>query len=392
MDRMRIPLWKLKREARRLGQKLAGLPGSIHEDIFKRNRYDTYHVHEARVTDGHLPEGAETAIYLIFPADGLMPSHLSALQQMIDEGIAPLVISNLPLTDADRDTLTRYAWRIMERPNIGYDFGGYRDGVLHLADRLASLDRLFIVNDSVWIVDAPQNWFREVRALDVDFGAATSNYGIKRIDAEKFRDLTWNYTIDHRNHHYASYALAIGPRILRDPAFLEFWTRFKLSDNKKKIVRRGEIGLTQMIQKRGYSHAATCPVFGLDKEIEALTDTELDTLAHDIVLPEDHRLRRVRRRVLKSDPLTQDGRRDRIQLVLTAVARQAIGYALPTFTIPRRGFQFVKKSPLWLSLEGSDTMLAFLDTLDGPLGRQAAKEAKALRASKGKDLEKQPEP
>ncbi len=388
---MRIPLWKLKREARRLGQKLAGLPGSIHEDIFKRNRYDKVHAHQATVTEGRQPARAEIAIYLVFPADGVMPSHLAALQQMIDEGIAPLVISNLPLTDADRETLTGYAWRIMERPNIGYDFGGYRDGVLYLADKLENLDRLFILNDSVWIVDAPETWFHEVRALNVDFGAATSNYGIKRIDAEKFRDLTWNYTIDHRNHHYASYALAIGPRILRDPAFLEFWTRFKLSDNKKKIVRRGEIGLTQMIQKLGYSHAATCPVFGLDKEIEALDDTELDSLAHNIVLPEDHRLRRVRRQVLKTDPLTKDGRRDRIQLVLTAVARQAIGYALPTYTIPRRGFQFVKKSPLWLSREGSDTMLAFLDTLDGPMGRQAAKEAKALRASKGQHLETDPD-
>jgi hypothetical protein len=371
----KFPLWKLKREILRFGRQIAELPSLTWEYFDLRTSYDRKAAAMRRTHKGDLPMGREVAIYLIFPAGGILASHLDALRLMVEEGISPVVVSNLPLSTDDLTTLAPLTTRIIERPNLGYDFGGYRDGILALDSILPDLDRLYILNDSAWMVEAPQSWFGDVRAKDVDFCGATSNYGIKRHDADDFRDLRWQYTIHHRNFHYASYALAIGRTILQDPAFVTFWKRFRLSNQKKRTVRRGEIGLTQWVMRHGYSHDATCSVMDLDKEIAALDTAELDAVTRNLIIPERPRIRAKRDEVLLSDPATPDGRRDRIQIILTAVSAQAMGYVMPYYTLRHRGFQFVKKSPLWISAAGSKTTLDILSALPGPMGKTAYAEA-----------------
>ena len=379
---------KLTREAKRLWRQFIKVPKNLRDDLLKNKDFERHHSADIKVTEGIHPISSEVAIYLIFPSSGVTKSHLNVLQQMVGEDIAPFVISNVPLSDQDRDLLAQHSWRIMERPNIGYDFGGYRDGVLFLREHLLKLQRFYLLNDSTWIIDAPQTWFHQVRALNVDFCGATSHYEVKRIAIEKFRDVEWVFTPNHRNHHYASYALAFGPKVLKDSFFMSFWHRYKLSDDKKRVVRRGEIGLSRSLLSRGFSHATTCPVLGLNTEIAALDNQELDRVARLLILSGYPKLHDLRCNVLKSDPASAGGREDRINLIFTAVALQAIGYALPGYTIPNRGFQFVKKSPIWLTREGSDATLAILEALEGPLGQIAAKEARELRASQGNQLDK----
>ena len=379
--------WKFKREAKRLWWQFSKLPTNLCDDLFKNKEYEKRHAAEIKVTKGVHGISSEVAIYLIFPSNGVKQSHLATLQQMVEEGIAPFIISNLPLSDQDRDMLTKHSWRIMERPNIGYDFGGYRDGVLFLREYLPKLQRFYILNDSAWIIDAPQTWFQQVRALNVDFCGATSNYEVKRVAIQKFCDVEWILTPNHRNCYYASYALAFGPKILQDNFFISFWQRYKLSDDKKRVVRRGEIGLSQNVLSRNFSHATTCPVHNLDEEIAALDKRELDRVARLLILSGYPKLHELRCKVLKSDFKSERGREERIYLILIAVTLQAMAYALPAYTIPKRGFQFVKKSPIWLTREGSDATLAVLETLDGPLAQAALQEARELRAAKGKHLD-----
>ena len=90
----------------------------------------------------------KVAIYLIFPTSGVQESHLSAIEYIASSGYSPLVVSNLFLGDSDRQEVRSRCWQLIERPNYGFDFGGYRDGVLQLASSLHELTRLVIVNDS----------------------------------------------------------------------------------------------------------------------------------------------------------------------------------------------------------------------------------------------------
>lgn len=372
------PIWKIKRESMRLLRAICALPIRLWEVVWQRPRLEKMARASTMVSVGDLAMGPEVAIYLIYPSGGVLASHLGTLQHMVAMGISPVVVSNLPLSDADRAALKGVSTQVIERPNFGYDFGGYRDAILRLGPKLAQLDRLYILNDSAWMIDAPRSWFEDVRQLDVDFCGATSYYGIKRYDADAFRDLKWNYSAQHRNFHYASYALAMGPTLLRDDAFLAFWRAYPLSNKKQTAIARGEIGLSQWVIKRGFTHGATCSVQDLDKELSGLSPQQIDAVARHLVIPERPRIRHKKQDVLQTDALSAEGRADRIQIILTAVSAQAMGYVMPYYSLKYRGFQFVKKSPLWISQDGAETTLKILSQLTSPMGKQAYTEAKAL--------------
>ena len=157
----KIPLWKLKREILRLGRTIWNLPGIAWEYLSLRPRYDRSAPLSRKIHHGAKPLTGEVAIYLIFPAQGVLPSHMHMLEHLETQGITPVVVPTLPLSQADMDRILPLSAMVIERPNVGYDFGGYRDAVLQLGDRLPTLERLYILNDSVWMIDAPRSWFEE---------------------------------------------------------------------------------------------------------------------------------------------------------------------------------------------------------------------------------------
>ena len=381
----KLPLWKLKRELKRALRQIVSLPELTWEYLVLRPLYDRKFARMKVVYDGLKPITGEIAIYLVYAPTGLLNSHRDFLSLLAVDGITPVVVSNLPLSTGDRDQLLAQSAMVIERPNIGYDFGGYRDAILQLAPDLHKLERLYILNDSVWMVDAPQSWFEQARTAECDYVGATSHYGLKRFNANECKELSWEYTPTDPNFHYASYALAIGPNILQDPEFIEYWRKLRLSNDKKRTVRRGEVGLTRWVRDHGYSHCATCDVGGFDQEIAALDDMTLDLVARNLVILEDLQLIGFLDEVLQSDPKTSQGRRVRIQIILMAVVRQAMGYAMPYFTLHYRDFQFVKKSPLRLSRRGAETTLHILSQLEGQMAQHAHSEAQEIFAQRSED-------
>ncbi|WGT51290.1 rhamnan synthesis F family protein [Thioclava nitratireducens] len=378
----KITFCKLKREAKRAMRQLIDLPASTWEYLFFRPIYDHIVSNRIVVHYGSKEVSGEIAIYLVFSPNKLQKSHFDMVTQLLENDITPIVVSNHPLSLEDRVAILSKSALLIERPNVGYDFGGYRDAVLRLAPYLQMLERLYILNDSVWMVESSESWFTQVRAAGHDFAGATSHFGIDQPNVENFRDLKWNYTSDREKFHYASYALAVGPEILRDPQFIAFWRGLRISSNKHRTVRRGEIGLTKWVKARGYNHGATFDVTKLSTELESMEGSVLEDLARHLVIPNDADLAQQCAIALKSDPMTETGRRDRIQIILMAVARQAICYVMPYFNLRYRNFQFVKKSPLRLSRCGAEITLDALSELDGPLGRCAHFEAQAMIAQR----------
>lgn len=128
-----MPQNKVIRELRRLLSYIGGLPKVLFYDPFRRIYYDWIERKSITRLEGAVPCGDKIAIYLIFPRHSLLTSHLEAIRYIAAAGYAPLVVSNLPLTEDDRARVTAGAWRYLERPNFGYDFGGYRDAILDLS-------------------------------------------------------------------------------------------------------------------------------------------------------------------------------------------------------------------------------------------------------------------
>ncbi|NHM20587.1 rhamnan synthesis F family protein [Tritonibacter mobilis] len=229
--------WKIQRETKRLVRQLVELPSSVFEYLFLRVLYDYRKSQEMVVVKGTRPISVEVAIYLIYAPNGLKKSHFDMLRTMAEENITPIIVSNLPLEQTDRELLVQHAGLVIERPNIGYDFGGYRDAIMQISTKLNDLDRLYILNDSVWMVDSDQSWFSAARATGCEFVGATSNYGIARHNVDEFQNITWSHSARHPNFHYTSYALSIGDRVLKDPKFLSYWRKFHLTNSKKRTIR-----------------------------------------------------------------------------------------------------------------------------------------------------------
>ena len=97
------------------------------------------------------------------------------LEQLRNAGISTLVVSNIPLRDPDRSQLVELTTVVIERPNVGYDFGGYRDGIFDFTENLQNLDRVCLLNDSVWLMPHRPSWFEQARTMGKDFVGATSS-------------------------------------------------------------------------------------------------------------------------------------------------------------------------------------------------------------------------
>lgn len=371
------PFWKLRREAARPFWQLFLLGPNLASYCFGALYYDLFQSRKVRVFEGALPPGSRTAIYLIFPNSGLKGSHLHSLRYLADNGYATIVVSNLPLSPADQKVLCDNCWVFLQRPNYGYDFGGYREGVRYLGSRINGLDRLVIVNDSTWFPVDNNNWLDQAEKLGVDFAAAASNYGTPHPDISDFRNIKWEYKTTHRNFHYCSFAFLFSPRLVRDKGFQRFWRWFPMTNDKTRTVRRGEIGLSQWIIRRGFSHAATGNVQNLDRELAALSDERLFEVAENIIIPEDRRLGRIKQELFANGKPT---RAELIGLILTTVARQGASYVLADMAIHEREFAFLKKSPVWLDEEASNITIKLASAFPSEEGAIIVKEALEIRA------------
>lgn len=376
-----VDAWKIRRELKRLFHQLWHLPTKLGSYLFSARYYDWVLARKVVRSDGPVPMSKKVAVYLIYPSFGLQPSHLDGLKYLLSKGYAPLVVSNLPLNLADREQLLPFCSMCIERPNFGYDFGGYRDGILTVMADMPNLERLLLINDSTWFpLPGCSDWLEESERLEVDLAAAASNYGIPRVDPIDYQDIQWNYVTTHKNFHFCSFALLFSRRVLADPGFSQFWKRFPLSNHKGRTVRRGEIGLSQWVLSKGFTYGIPYNVAMLQGDLAELDNMRLREVAENLITLDDLRMLDVKHDILAGNP----NRQDLTCLVLTCVARQGSSYALADFAINERGFPFLKKSPVWLSKEASDITLRLASGLPGPQGAEILAEAQRLRCAKAR--------
>lgn len=374
---MSLRLWKIRRELKRALPKTLETLAEPFRHLTFLPLYDLRKKRLMRVTQGARPPGDEMGLYLIFPSGGVLPSHLTMLRAMIRQGISPVVISNLPLTEADRATLAATAFRVIERPNIGYDFGGYRDGILSIAPLLPDLRCLWVLNDSAWLVDDNGGWFAQARATGTDFTGCVSNFGIRKVDMQDHARIAWQFNPSNRRFHYVSSSWRIGARILHDPAFLRFWKRLQIRDSKQLTVRRGEVGFSQWVLRHRYTHSATHEIADLPQRLAALSDASLDDVTRHLLMI-DPVQQATKDAVLALDPAATTGRQARITLCLAATARFGFVIAMPYFLLHHATLPFFKKSVFKSSADTVALALKIMQDLPADQDNPIQQEAMAL--------------
>ena len=166
------PFWKIKRELKRFPISVMSKARASLSPLH-RIRHDLTAHRTVRVIDGDRPVAPEVAIFLIYQPGDFLDSLFLTLDHLIEKGMAVILVANHPI-DAEKEALLRpYCFRMIERPNIGYDFGGYREGVLYALREKLLMERLFLLNDS--------NWFpitEDSDLIDAARGSVADIYGV----------------------------------------------------------------------------------------------------------------------------------------------------------------------------------------------------------------------
>lgn len=190
---------------------------------------------------GEAPQTQHTAIYVVYQPNGLLASTINTCVFLKANGISVVIAANSRLSETDRAALSPHVTEIMQRENIGYDFGAYRDGVRHVLTTRSNLKRLIILNDSIWFP-----LFQCDQLID----------RLKNDSADMFGPAFNSSKKKGRAGHLQSYMISFGPRMLRNPKFIAFWAHYPLSSNRQIAIKYGEIGLSANMSRAGFTLAS----------------------------------------------------------------------------------------------------------------------------------------
>ena len=230
---MSVSLWKIQRELRRLGSQLLEPYRQI-RDAFLRLDYRLRHAHHVKHFDGHVGLTERVAVFLIHQPRGVSESVLATCEHLQQQGYACVVVSNGHLTAEDLDRVLSRAAHVIVRPNFGYDFGGYQEGLVWLRQKKVNLNCLFLLNDSVWFpVLRDSTFLKDMECTGADIVGALS---AQRGGAQRHQ----------RKLFYASFMLLFSSKAWQSTKFQDFWKNYRQTSSKAATIRKGERKLSAL--------------------------------------------------------------------------------------------------------------------------------------------------
>lgn len=185
------------------------------------------------VTQGNRDsKGNRYAVFVLY-ARSPLPAFTRNLIDAIDRSSLNLVIvSNARLDPYLKAQLLDRCYLLIERANLGRDFGGYRDGIGVLLRHTGDIDRLVLINDSLFFFD---------RGLDPFVARLNGDHefiGVTEV-------LEFHY-------HVQSYALSFGRVVVNSPEFRRFWRHYRPISSRRWSIHNGEVKLTRRLTKAGF--------------------------------------------------------------------------------------------------------------------------------------------
>ena len=252
----RTLLLKFNRELVRTCRHIYGFPSFLFDNLFSTFYYDYFLRSDLVTVGGDLPFREKCAIFLIFPEPNLNIGHLESLNYINMEGYSPILVSNAPISDEELELLRPITHKIIIRPNFGYDFGGYRDGILSLYSRRHQLSHLALFNDSCWFpLHDSVSWLPIAEGMNVDFAGALAHAGADWYDVLNDTKVSKKRMRKHLNlYHYCSFSLLFSRGALERKDFWNFWQHLRISSSKDRTIRYGERALSKFIFNKKFSH------------------------------------------------------------------------------------------------------------------------------------------
>lgn len=328
--------WKFRREIHRVRQQLQGIPEFFTEPA-RRRFHDRQRVTLLNAQEGAVGLRGKVALLLVYQPAGISDATRWTCEHLVKKGYAPLVISNAPLTTQDRTLLQPWVWKMTDRPNFGYDFGGYRDGIWMLQQWGIDPDVLIILNDSIWFpLFEDETLIDQMEASPADF-----------VGALQLDPLRQTHDVPRKKRpFFGSFFLMVKHAAWTHPAFKVFWARYQITSNKYKTIRRGERGLSHALLDAGIRSDAIYKRSDMDRHIHSLTDDALRELLKDLVTI-DERLEREIAATLNANAAAPGWRSGALELAMKVTEKQNILATAPIASMTVFKVPYLKKSLDW---------------------------------------------
>jgi hypothetical protein len=186
-------------------------------------------------------------IFVSFQKNGIQRTtwkYLKHLKEELEYGV--VLISNCRLQERDISQLQGLCVEVIERDNIGYDFGAYKDGIIRYMNNLDSLDTLLIANDSViGPIYHMKDMHNKMQNEDCDFWGISDYSEIPenqlKIDAKYFP-------------HVSSYFICFKKAAIQNKFFKDYWKKLSYP-NERKIALRHEKKLGQYLLNNKFKYS-----------------------------------------------------------------------------------------------------------------------------------------
>ena len=176
---------------------------------------------------------------------------ITYLEHLSSMGFDIRFISNSSIKRDYKDVLTRKIknCRIFERHNKGADFGAWKWGMEQQAIP-ADTDYLLLTNDTLFgpIFPLAPIWEKMQALPDIDFWGLTESF--------------------QGQWHLQSYFLVLSKTVFNSDAFKRIFGQPFDELNKRQIIDRGEVLLSQSLSKYGFKGVACVPYNNLDPNFE----------------------------------------------------------------------------------------------------------------------------
>jgi len=151
--------------------------------------------------------------------------YLQKIRKQLDANII-FISTAQHINKNDAKRLNQTCLAVITRPNEGYDFASYQQGILQYKEQLNNYDNVYLVNDSCY---GP---FADLSKITVkaDMWGITHN--------------------TNPSYHIQAYFMCFTPPTYS--SLIEFFSNYTAPDNYQDVINQGEIALSTYIQNQGF--------------------------------------------------------------------------------------------------------------------------------------------
>ena len=169
------------------------------------------------------------AIFAAFHCPEVSFSNLAYLRCLKAAGLQVVYLHNGPLSASTVEKLEPLCAAVLERPNLGQDWGCFKDGFLNLRRYgwLENVEWLLFCNDSVHFL-GDQIGANFARRLDQEFDTM-----VEPVLALNENLQLWQ--------HLQSFFVAVRPEVFKTPLFARFWKDYLPLSHRYHAINKGEV-------------------------------------------------------------------------------------------------------------------------------------------------------